>query len=89
MNDHGDQKEQGRLEQLTFEEALSRLEEIVDKLETKEVALEEAIALFQKGMELSNVCHEKLKKVEKQVQLILEEEGKLVKKAFHLEEDPS
>jgi exodeoxyribonuclease VII small subunit len=74
-------------QQQTFEQAMEELEYIVDKLEAGEVPLEEAIQLFQKGIHLSKVCHEKLQRVEKQVQLLVEEEGSLVKKEFRLEED--
>lgn len=74
---------------LSFEQAMRELEQIVDKLEAGEVPLEEAIALFQDGMKLSKSCHEKLQKVEKQVQLLVEEEGQLLKKDFRVEEDPS
>jgi exodeoxyribonuclease VII small subunit len=73
----------------TFEDAMDQLEQIVDQLETGEVPLEEAIKLFQNGMQLSKTCHQKLSLVEKQVHLLIEEEGELVKKEFRLEEDPS
>ena len=36
------------------------LEEVVKKLETGDVPLEDAITLYKKGMELSAFCHEKL-----------------------------
>lgn len=75
------------LSEASFEEAIQQLEEIVDKLETGEIALEKAIQLFQRGMDLSKLCHHKLEKVEKQVHLLLEEEGSLVKKPFQIEED--
>lgn len=46
----------------TFEESLQELEEIVQRLERGEVALEEALAIFQRGMELSKQCENTLKK---------------------------
>jgi exodeoxyribonuclease VII small subunit len=73
----------------TFEEEMQELQLIVDRLETGEVPLEEAIQLFQKGMNISRSCHQKLEKVEKEVHLLLEEEGEVVNKPFELEEDPS
>ena len=45
---------------IKFEEALSELEEVVDKLERGDLPLEEAIEQFQKGTELSKICLEKL-----------------------------
>lgn len=50
---------------LTFEEALLKLEEVVKKLEDKEVNLEDAIKLYNEGLELSKVCYEQLKQSEK------------------------
>lgn len=73
----------------TFEESLEKLETIVDQLESGDVPLETAIQLFQDGMQLSKTCHEKLQKVEKQIHLLMEEEGELIEKDFNLEEDPS
>jgi exodeoxyribonuclease VII small subunit len=75
--------------EIAFEDAMEQLEQIVDQLEAGEVPLEEAIKLFKNGMELSKTCHQKLTHVEKQVHLLVEEEGELVKKEFRLEEDPS
>ncbi|MDA7027002.1 exodeoxyribonuclease VII small subunit [Bacillus sp. CLL-7-23] len=62
---------------MTFEEAMKGLEEIVSKLEEGDVPLEKAIDYFQKGMVLSKMCHEKLQNVEKQMDYILRENGEL------------
>jgi exodeoxyribonuclease VII small subunit len=43
-----------------FEEALSALEDRVRKLEAGELPLEEALGLFEEGIELTRECHEKL-----------------------------
>lgn len=64
-------------ENMTFEEAMKRLESIVSKLEEGDVPLEQAINYFQEGMALSKMCHEKLQKVEKQMDFILKEDGEL------------
>ncbi|MGG6431289.1 exodeoxyribonuclease VII small subunit [Anoxybacillus sp. D401a] len=62
---------------MTFEEAMSKLEQIVQKLEEGDVPLEEAIHFFQEGMKLSKFCHDKLQQVEKQMEFILREDGQL------------
>ena len=67
-------KEEQMNEELSFELAMQRLEEIVGKLEEGDVPLEKAIEYFQKGMELSKLCHDKLQHVEKQMDFILKEE---------------
>lgn len=47
-----------------FEENLSRLEEISNLLESKEVGLDDAILLFEEGIKLSKTCITNLKKAE-------------------------
>ncbi|MCY9375458.1 exodeoxyribonuclease VII small subunit [Bacillus sp. T17B1] len=64
-------------ENMTFEDAMKGLESIVSKLEEGDVPLEQAINYFQEGMALSKMCHEKLQKVEKQMDFILKEDGEL------------
>lgn len=60
--------------ELSFEEALSKLEEIVHKLEEEDVPLEKAIDLYQEGMKLSKRCDETLKNAhEKMTQIINED----------------
>jgi exodeoxyribonuclease VII small subunit len=63
--------------ELTFEEAMKQLEEIVEKLEEGNVPLEQAISFFQEGMRLSKWCHDKLQHAEKQMEYILREDGQL------------
>ncbi len=72
-------------EKLTFEEAMKKLEGIVEKLEEGDVPLEEAIAIYKQGMELSKLCHDKLQRVEEQLTEVLTEEGK--KEPFAVEEE--
>lgn len=62
---------------LSFEEAMEKLEQVVEKLEQGDVPLEEAIEMFQQGMNLSKLCHDKLTKVEKQMDQILHEDGEI------------
>ncbi len=63
-------------QKLTFEEAMEKLEVIVEKLEEGDVPLEEAINIYKQGMELSKLCHDKLKSVESQLTQILTEDGR-------------
>ncbi|KYG30950.1 exodeoxyribonuclease VII small subunit [Alkalihalobacillus trypoxylicola] len=64
-------------EELSFEDAMSQLEEVVERLEQGDVPLDEAIAMFQKGMELSKNCHLKLEQVEKKMDKILHPDGEI------------
>ena len=58
-----------------FEENLADLEVIVQKLENGDVALEEAIAEFHKGMKLSKVLQASLDKAEKTLVKVMQEDG--------------
>jgi exodeoxyribonuclease VII small subunit len=58
-------------ENLKFEEAISRLEKIVQELEGSDVPLEEALAMFEEGVRLSKACHQKLSEAEKKVQVLI------------------
>lgn len=69
-------------EELSFEEAMQRLEAIVAKLESGDVPLETAIDLFQEGMRLSQLCGGKLEQVESKIELLVETEQGFQKKTF-------
>ncbi|WP_248925310.1 exodeoxyribonuclease VII small subunit [Paenibacillus hamazuiensis] len=68
---------------LSFEQAMEKLEHIVLQLENGDVPLEKAIELFQEGMKLSQLCSQKLEHVERKIEILLEEEGGMVKKPFN------
>ncbi|WP_214824274.1 exodeoxyribonuclease VII small subunit [Exiguobacterium algae] len=67
-------------EEQTFEAALERLEQIVSKLETGDVPLEEAMTLYEEGVRLSALCQTKLSTAEKKMDEILELDGTLREK---------
>ena len=55
---------------LTFEEALNELEDIVNSLERGEISLEDAIKAFERGTELKNQCEKRLKEAKMKVEKI-------------------
>ncbi|MFX3616346.1 MAG: exodeoxyribonuclease VII small subunit [Sporolactobacillus sp.] len=61
---------------VNFEEAMAELESIVKQLEENDVPLEKAIDLFQTGMSLSKICHDKLEAVGKKMDQLIDPEGK-------------
>ncbi len=65
-------KEKGKR---TFEEALARLEEIVESLDEGEVPLEKAIDLYEEGMSLSRECVDTLSKVELRLKKLVKDAG--------------
>ena len=62
-------------DKLTFEEAMEKLETIVQRLEEGDVPLEEALNIYKQGMELSKLCHDKLKNVEEQLAKVITDDG--------------
>lgn len=56
----------------TFQQSMDRLEEIVTKLEKNEIVLEEAISLFEEGLELVNSCDTQLKQFESKVTALMD-----------------
>ena len=67
---------------LTFEDNLKKLEDIVEQLESGEIDLERSVELYEKGMVLKNNCEEKLKKVEMQIKKIKIENNQVKKEDF-------
>jgi exodeoxyribonuclease VII small subunit len=63
----------------TFEEAVSELESIVERLEKGELPLDDSIEIFQRGIELSKYCSNRLNEVEKRISLLIEDENGEVK----------
>ena len=56
-----------------FEEAMERLNEVVSMLEKNEVPLDEAIVLFEEGLELVKFCDQKLKSFETIVEELMKD----------------
>ena len=69
--------------ELSFENSLKKLEDIVDQLESGDVDLEKSVELYKKGMDLKRICEEKLKKVELQIKQIKVENNKISKEEFN------
>lgn len=63
---------------LSFEEAMGALEQVVGRLERGEVPLEESIALYERGAALKAHCEAKLKDAEEKVELIRAQEGRAI-----------
>ncbi|OEU51511.1 MAG: exodeoxyribonuclease VII small subunit [Desulfobacterales bacterium C00003060] len=67
----------------TFENAMERLESIVNELESGDLNLDEAMKKFQEGVKLSKFCSNKLDETEKKVLILLkDEEGNIRTEPF-------
>ena len=71
----------------TFEEQLAQLEEIVKKLESSGVSLNESLSLFEQGVKLTKSCQKILDSAEKKVKLLVSEDGTMVEKDFENGQD--
>ena len=60
-----------------FEDCLQRLEQIVDEMEKGDVPLEQALKLFEEGLQLSSSCRKELEEAEGKVEILLRQNGKL------------
>lgn len=68
--------------ELSFEEAMEKLEEIVNSLESGDFALEESLKLYEEGVKLVNLCNKKISNVEKSIKILLNSDGELVEEDF-------
>ncbi len=57
----------------TFESALSRLEQVVQRLEKGELPLEESLRLYEEGIRLSRFCHAKLEEAQGKIELLVKD----------------
>jgi exodeoxyribonuclease VII small subunit len=60
-------------ERLSFEEALTRLKEIVEELEAENISLEESVKLYEEGIELSKICTQTLEDAELRIEKVNEQ----------------
>jgi len=67
--------EQSDINELSFEEALSRLTKLVEKLETDQLQLEESVGAFEEGVKLSRRCESLLNSAEKRLQVLNDQEN--------------
>jgi exodeoxyribonuclease VII small subunit len=56
--------------EIKFEEALDKLAEINEKLESDEISLEDSVKLFKEGLELSRFCQKKLDEAKLEIERI-------------------
>ena len=71
------QTESNLEEEIAFEDALEKLEEIAEKLETGDLSLEESLKAFEEGIKLSRLCSKQLNEAELRVEklIAIDEDG--------------
>lgn len=72
---------------LKFEDALKKLEKIVERLEAGDVPLEESLSLYEEGISLFRFCSAKLEEAKKKVEILTKKgsNGKLRPEPFDME----
>ncbi|TCZ77460.1 exodeoxyribonuclease VII small subunit [Paenibacillus albiflavus] len=76
------EQKETQLQELSFEQAMDKLEALVAQLESGDVPLEQAIELYQESMKLSQLCSQKLAQVERKIEMLVEEDNGLSTKPF-------
>ncbi len=74
-----------KIDKMSFEESIKKLEEIVRELEDENISLEESMEKFELGIKLSSNCLKKLNEAEGKIEeLTRSEDGKLVTRELDL-----
>lgn len=75
---------------MDFEKKLNRLEEIVTRMESGELSLEDSLKSFEEGVKLSRDCHVQLNDAEQKVKMLLkiDDQGQAVTEDFKIPEAP-
>lgn len=69
-----------------FEAALAELERLVEKMEAGEQSLEEALASFQRGIELTRSCQQALRQAEQRVEQLVQKDERLATERLEINE---
>ena len=73
-----------KTEDVSFEEAMKLLEDIVKKLEKGDSTLEESLKLFTDGMQLSKICSDKISAIESRISMLVNESGTSTETGFEV-----
>lgn len=66
----------------SFEQSLKELEQVVVELEKGDLTLDKAIENFERGIELSKICSEKLDAAEKKINILVKKESGIEEETF-------
>jgi exodeoxyribonuclease VII small subunit len=73
---------------VSFEIAINELESIVSQLESGDLELEQSLALFERGIELTRLSQSKLQEAEQKVQILMAKQDQLELQPFAANEQP-
>ena len=75
-------------EKVTFEQSLKKLEDAVTRLEKGTIPLDEALSCFEEGVQNANLCRQKLREVELQVKVLVDQADDFQLDDFSRDETP-
>ena len=74
--------------EMTFEQAITQLEQITKQLESGEIPLDDSLQLFEKGVELTRFCSKSLEEAQQKIAILTKDnQGDIKAKLFSAEED--
>ena len=68
--------------ELSFEQALANLEEIIQRMESGEAPLDSLITNYQNGIRMLNFCRKKIESAEMKIKKVQEKNGELIEETF-------
>ena len=72
----------GKENNLNFEEAMKKLEEIANELEKNDLDLDSSVSKFEEGMKLSKQCSQMLEDAEKRISILIKTEDGITEEDF-------
>ena len=70
-----------------FEQKLTALEAVVEKLERGDLSLDESVRLFEEGVKLSDACKKELESAEGRIQVLVERGSRMVATNLDVEQE--
>jgi len=70
------------MEEINFEEAMKKLEQITDELEKGDLSLDESVKKFEEGIKLSKECNKILEDSEKRINILINNDGNITEENF-------
>ncbi len=87
MSEKNEKKNKNAAQEISFEDALKRLEEIVQQMESGALPLEKMVAAYEEGRKLLDLCTARLNEVEKKIELLEKKDGGWTARPFESAEN--
>ena len=76
------EKQSDEEEEVSFEEALANLEEIIQRMESGEAPLDSLVTHYQTGVKMLKLCREKIEGAEMKIKQVQRKDGEFIEKDF-------